>query len=127
MNYHSDHWIMDMVQEHYMDWINKYLYNPKQLHHLLRVEEYIERYINGESYEKCLQSKMPDFLKQVKLGASFDLDAARVVDKKSIEHIDEMCDEFLKGEWSIDETINTLLDDVQYEIMRIAIKKEIGE
>ena len=70
---------------------------------------------------------MPDFLKQVKLGAYFDLDAARVVAKKSIEHIDEMCDEFLKGEWSIDETINALLDDVQYEIMIIAIKKEIGE
>ena len=47
MNYHSDQWIMDRVQEHYMEWINKYLYNPKQLHHLLRVEEYIERYING--------------------------------------------------------------------------------
>lgn len=47
--------------------------------------------------------------------------------KKSIDHIDEMCDEFLKGEWSIDETINALLDDVQYEIIRIAIKKEIGE
>lgn len=46
---------------------------------------------------------------------------------KAIDHIDEMCGEFLKGEWSIDETINALLDDVQYEIMRIAIKKEIGE
>lgn len=118
------------MEHHYpsrMEWINKYLYDPKQLHHLLRVEEYIERYINGESYEKCLRSKMPEFLKQVKTGESFDLDAARVVSKKSIDHIDEMCDEFLKGEWSIDETINALLDDVQYEIMRIAIKKEIGE
>lgn len=118
------------MEHHYpsrMEWINKFGYDPKQLHHLLRVEEYIERYINGESYERCLQPKMPDFLKQVKLGASFDLDAARVVAKKSIDHIDEMCDKFLKGEWSIDETINALLDDVQYEIMRIAIKKEIGE
>ena len=92
MNYHSDQWIMDMVQEHYMEWINKYLYDKK-----------------------------------VKTGESFYLDAARVVAKKSIDNIDKMCDEFLKGEWSIDETINTLLDDVQYEIMRIAIKKEIGE
>ena len=41
MNYYSDQWIMDMVQEHYMEWINKYLYDPKQLHHILRVEEYI--------------------------------------------------------------------------------------
>lgn len=62
-----------------------------------------------------------------KAGESFDLDTARVVAKKSIDHIDEMCDEFLKNEWSVDEAINALLDDVQYEIMRIAIKKEIGE
>ena len=74
-----------------------------------------------------MRSKMPEFLKQVKTGESFDLDAARVVAKKSIDHIDEMCDEFLKGQWSVDETINALLDDVQYEIMRIAIKKEIGD
>lgn len=70
---------------------------------------------------------MPEFLKKVKTGESFDLYAVRVVAKKSIDHIDKMCDEFLKGEWSIDETINALLDDVQYEIMRIEIKKEIGE
>lgn len=85
--------------------------------------EKIEQNKRSRWYDK----NMPDFLKQVKTGKSFDLDAARVVAKKSIDHIDEMCDEFLKNEWSIDETINALLDDVQYEIMRIAIKKEIGD
>lgn len=118
------------MEHHYparIEWINKFSYDPKQLHHLLRVEEYIERYINGESYEDCLLSKRPEFLKRVKIGEEYDLEAARIVAKKVIDHIDVLCDDFLKDEWSIDEDINALLDDVQYEIMKIAIKKEIGD
>ena len=118
------------MEHHYparMEWINKFSYDPKQLHHLLRVEEYIERYINGESYEDCLLSKHPEFLKRVKIGEEYDLEAARIVAKKAIDHIDVLCDVFLKNEWGIDEDINVLLDDVQYEIMKIAIKKEIGD
>lgn len=118
------------MEHHYparMEWINKFSYDPKQLHHLLRVEEYIKRYINGESYEDCLLSKKSEFLKRVKIGEEYDLEAARIVAKKAIDHIDSLCDDFLKDEWNIDEDINALLDDVQYEIMKIAIKKEIGD
>ena len=41
------------MEHHYparMAWINKFGYDPKQLHHLIRVREYIERYISGEHY-----------------------------------------------------------------------------
>lgn len=44
----------------------EYGYDPKQLHHLLRVQEYIHRYISGESYEACLYPKRPEFLIAVK-------------------------------------------------------------
>lgn len=118
------------MEHHYparMEWINKFGYDPKQLHHLLRVEEYIERYVNGETYEDCLLSKSPEYLKNVKTGEEYDLDMARIVAKKSIDHIDKMCDKFLQDEWSTNEDISLLLDDVQYEIMKIAIKKEIDE
>ena len=37
-----------------VDVLAKYGYDPKQLHHLCRVEDYLRRYIKGESYEKCL-------------------------------------------------------------------------
>lgn len=116
------------MEHHYpsrMEWINKFDYDPKQLHHLLRVEEYIERYINGVPYEKCLISEMPEYLVEVKKGL-YNLGESRAHANDAIEHIDLLCDDFLKNEHTVDVKIDALLDGVQYEIMRIAIKKEIG-
>lgn len=105
--------------------IEKFGYSPKELHHLFRVEEYISRYINGESYENCLLSKQADYLKSVKSGC-YTLGDARWMAKVSIERIDEMCAKFLENcDNSVDESVNELLDDVQYNIMKIAIEKEI--
>ena len=105
--------------------IEKFGYSPKELHHLFRVEEYISRYINGESYENCLLSKQADYLKSVKSGC-YTLGDVRWMAKVSIERIDEMCAKFLENcDNSVDESVNELLDDVQYNIMKIAIEKEI--
>ena len=118
------------MEHHYpsrMEWINKFQYDPKQTHHLLRVEEYLERYIDGDSYEDCLISKQSEYLKKIKTGAVFTLDEARAAADKAINHIDEMCDKFLEGTYEVDKEVDTLLDDVQYKIMLIAIKKELAE
>ena len=116
------------MEHHYpsrMEWINKFGYDPKQLHHLIRVREYIERYIHGESYANCLLSLQADFLKHVK-GGCYRLEDARWVAKTSIDRIDRMCEEHLETcSHEVDETVNALLDDVQYNIMKIAIEKEI--
>lgn len=116
------------MEHHYpsrMEWINKFSYDPKQTHHLLRVEEYIERYISGESYKDCLISKQPEYLKNVKIGCHTLAEAREIADA-TINHIDEMCDEFLKTcSTEVDSSIDLLLDDVQHNIMKIAIKKEI--
>lgn len=117
------------MEHHYparMEWINKFGYDPKQLHHLLRVEEYLERYINGESYECCLRPKNPEYLKSVKKGY-YNLIDARAHANDAIDHIDLMCDDFLNNHSTeVNMEVDTLLDDVQYKIMEIAIKKEIG-
>lgn len=116
------------MEHHYpsrMEWINKFGYDPKQLHHLLRVEEFIERYINGESYESCLLPHNPEYLKDVKRGCH-NFDEAREMANKADKHIDEMCNDFFKTcEPNIDTSVDLLLDDVQYNITKIAIKKEI--
>lgn len=105
--------------------IERFGYSPKELHHLLRIEEYIYRYINGESYANCLVSNMATHLKWVKLG-NFDLEMARSVAKAAIENIDDMANEFFeKRSCTVDESVNMLLDDVQYNIMKIAIEREI--
>ena len=118
------------MEHHYparMAWINKFGYDPKQLHHLLRVNEYISRYIDGESYEACLQSQMPEYLQKVKIGLH-NLDDARIIANDAIECISKMCAKYLDScPTEVDTNIDALLDDVQYNIMKIAIKKEIGD
>lgn len=116
------------MEHHYpsrMEWINKFGYDPKQLHHLLRVEEYIERYINNVPYERCLISEKPEYLVEVKKGL-YNLKEARAHADDAIEHIDLLCNDFFKNKYTIDAKIDELLNDVQYEIVKIAIKKEIG-
>jgi hypothetical protein len=42
--------------------------------------------------------------------------------------IDKMCDKYLDTcSKEVDQDVDALLDDVQYNIMKIAIKKEIGD
>lgn len=118
------------MEHHYparMAWIEKFGYDPKQLHHLLRVNEYISRYIDGEPYEDCLISKMPEYLQAIKLGFH-NLDDARMIANWAIGCIDKMCGKYLETcSKEVDKDVDALLDDVQYNIMKIAIKKEIGD
>lgn len=48
--------------------IERYGYDPKQLHHIVRLREFLERYIRGESYAECLVSKNKDYLMSIKRG-----------------------------------------------------------
>ena len=109
------------------DDIEKFGYSPKELHHLLRIEEYVGRYISGESYESCLISKKPEYLKDVKSGY-YDLDTARIVANTAIVNIDRATDIYMETHsCEPNKDVDVLLDDVQYNIMKIAIKKEIGD
>ena len=111
----------------HMDAIEKFGYSPKEFCHLRRVEEFITRYINGESYADCLISKQPELLKSIKSG-DYSLGDVRWIAQVSIDRTDEMCAKFLEQcDNTVNKDVNELLDDVQYNIMKIAIKKEIGE
>ena len=109
------------------DDIEKFGYSPKEFHHLLRIEEYIERYISGESYADCLHTKKPAYLCSIKL-EPLHLDAARFIADQAMYHIERMCDDFIaENNTESNKNVDALLDDVQYNIMKIAIKKEIGD
>ena len=103
----------------------KYGYDPKQLHHLLRVQEYIHRYTEGESYEDCLHSRNPEFLVAVKQGY-FNLEQARISANSAIKDVLATADAFCeKVGKSFDPEADELLDDVQYNIVKTAIQKEL--
>lgn len=111
-----------------IDIIDKYGFDGKQTHHLFRVEEYLRRYIDGEPYADCLISKQSEYLKNVKTHGYLSLDEARVLAQESLDRVCSMADKFRTER--IEEAnpeVDKLLDDVQREIMLIAIKKEIGD
>ena len=108
--------------------IDRMGYDPKQLHHLLRVEDYLQRYIAGVSYEECLRPANVDYLKEVKMG-KYTLEEAREVGKAAMTHIEEMCEPFTKeSEFNVsNERAETILDIAQYEIMRLSVMEELYE
>ena len=106
----------------------KYGYDPKQLHHLVRVDNYLTRYINGESYESCLipDEKMKEFLLDIKKG-NWSLDKARQLAEVSLAHVEGIADEFCeKTHDEENQGMRELLEDVSYNIMKIAVEKELN-
>lgn len=113
-----------------LDIIEAYGYDGKQVSHLLRVEDYLERYIAGESYEKCLRptESKRERIMDYKLLDRIPLAEACEEAEKVVEHVIAIADEFCEG--GEDEEIlamRVLLQEVQYEVMKIAIKEELAE
>lgn len=105
--------------------LKEYGYDGKQLHHLQRIEDFIERYIAGESYEKCLQPTNRDFLLKAK-NFEYSLNEARFLAEKSLNHILEMTEKFFSEHKSEeDPEVNALLDNIQLNIMKKAVKREL--
>lgn len=48
--------------------IEKYGYDPKQLHHILRMNDFAKKYIAGKSYADCLIPDNKDYLIDIKKG-----------------------------------------------------------
>lgn len=109
------------------DDIQKYGYCMKQLHHLVRIEEYLERYIAGESYEKCLRPHDPEYLVSLKTEPR-DLRTAEFLAQAAMNHIDNMY-AIVKSAYDFNpnKEVDELLNDVQYNIMKIAISEELSK
>lgn len=93
--------------------IEKYGYDPKQLHHMLRIQEFMTRFfVDGDSYEDCLTPKNPAELLAIKRG-SIPYEQACIVR----ENVKMWTDNFLV-EWKEklpnenNPTTDKLLDDI---------------
>ena len=108
-------------------------YDPKQLHHLLRVEEYIKRYVNGESYADCLMSNQSDYLRNIKSLVKgipyYKLDQAKILADLSLGTTNAIADEFAAAHKDdpVDWYVDVLLDDVQRDIMKLGIELEMNK
>ena len=103
-----------------MEKINKFGYDPKQLHHQMRFKEFLERYFQDEPYGDILTPRDPEYLKAVKRGC-IPLEEARVLR----EEIKEWGNKFLE-EWKPklvneeDQKIVDMLNEATYQVFKQA-------
>lgn len=109
--------------------IDKWGYDGKQLSHLIRVDEYLARYIAGEPYADCLITKKPDLLIATKdmTNPKFTLEEARVLADLHLNIVTHIADEFVAAHKDdpVDWHVDILLDDVQRDIMKLGIELEM--
>lgn len=110
--------------------IDTYGYDGKQVSHLIRVYDYLNRYIAGESYEDCLRPT-PDLVPRImdyKMLDRIPLEEAReeaLIYKGKVETLaDAFCED--KEDYEVP-WLRELLEDVSYNIMKISVEKELRE
>lgn len=106
--------------------IEKYGYDPKQLHHILRLREFIERYVSGEPYAQCLQSEMREDLTEVKQGM-YTLEEAIKYATANVEAIKKIKDGYIEThpELKKDESIEKILNQTMSNIIKASFIKEL--
>jgi len=135
-NYASVNCMAGMAMEKYkalehpypatIDKIEKFGYDPKQLHHLLRIKEFLERYISGEAYKYCLISEDTSYLIDVKKGLH-EHNKAKELAIKTMSSINETKVMYMhNNEVNINRDVEVLLNKVLIDCMKYNFKSELG-
>jgi predicted nucleotidyltransferase len=110
-----------------LDKIEKYGYDPKQLHHIVRLREFIERYINGEPYSECLISKQKEYLIEVKKG-THTLEEARSISNTLDKETCDIKKRYMENNaLKINSECETILNDALISLIRYSFQKELKE
>lgn len=108
--------------------IDKFGYDPKQLHHLVRIKDFLINYATCQLPFKCcmIPTENRDLLLDIKLG-KYSLDYAREMAKEALSYIEALKEDFcLKHEERPDVNIGLLLDEVQADIIKRALAIDLG-
>lgn len=105
--------------------VDKYGYDPKQLHHLIRYNEFLKRYIAGEKYSVCLISKIAKYLKDIKsYKIVYSVDKAREIADKYLSEAREIENKYYEThECVVDDGVDSLLNNVLLDIFKISLKE----
>jgi predicted nucleotidyltransferase len=93
-----------------IDKIEKYGYDCKQLHHIVRMREFMERYIDGEPFGSCLISNHREYLLKLKKN-ELPLKEARIIAGIEIGKMEKEVNDFLLREKAKNQKTDTFLAD----------------
>ena len=110
--------------------VKKYGYNGKEVGNLLRIYDFMEKYINGEEYLACMTPE-GDMRKRILDYKKLDVIPFVEAENEALyyfEKLTEMGNNFCMEHpnYAEDKTMR-LLKEVNYNIMKIAMSKEVNE
>lgn len=110
-----------------IDVLNTYGYDPKQLHHLLRMEQFLLRFMAGENYKDILKVKKSEYFKAVKNGL-YTLPEAELIAETTMFEINTIVNTLTSvlSKDVFDKEANEILKEVQAKIIKKALKIELG-
>ena len=112
--------------------IEKYGYDGKQLHHCVRLHNFITRYLNGESLDTCYRVSAP--MHEILMNYKKQKDAYG--DELKVDRAIEICDYYVKeigklkdaavadGEF-VDPRAREIMNDILLKIMKAKLKKDL--
>ena len=103
-------------------------YDPKQLHHLVRIHDFLTNFVAGKPYGQCLKpiEEKVELLKDIKINGVGSLEEARELADKYFNEIAQIADDFRsKNPNKINPEVDELLDKIQRNIMKKALSREL--
>ena len=107
-----------------IDKIEKYGYDPKQLHHILRMNDFIKKYANGLPYEKCLIPDERDYLIKIKT-IPFKADLAVALAQTTDLETKKIKDENVTEQDTINQKGIDVLNKVKFDLLKHKFKEDI--
>lgn len=108
------------------DKIEKYGYDPKQLHHIVRMNDFIRNYVSGKKYAECLVPKdeVKNFLLDIKTG-KYDLESARTIATLFDKNTKYIKDINLLEKDEINQNAIEILEKVKSDILKKRFREEL--
>lgn len=105
--------------------LKKFGYDPKQLHHILRLSEFIDRFfIKNESFKDCLISTAPEDLINIKRGF-LPLDIARDTGKFLVDQASLFAEQYKEiNKIIINNEVDTIMTKVLLDIFKRHMKNQ---
>lgn len=137
-NYAAVNCMVGMIYEKYKalehpypatkDKIEQYGYDNKQLHHIIRVTEFLVRYIRGVSYKDCLFPLYPDKLREIKAEYIIPLETARLIAAEYNYTAKLIKDKYMEDyPIKIDNGAKEIMDKVLIEVLKTSFKEQIKD
>ncbi len=106
------------------DKIDKYGYDPKQLHHIFRMNDFIKKYVSKQKYEDCLIPDNKGFLMNVKKGM-LSLEEARTLSVEIDNDTKRIKDENVTELDIINQKGLDILNKVKFDLLKKKFKEDI--